>query len=217
MTREYEIASEDAPLQYSQGGFITTVGYKPATPTREAKLRSTPEYLQGYAIRWDTPIHLGAFHYVAFAPDSIKTPMLGKPKRLHFDHDESQTIATTDDGLILRCDEYGLAMRWLVGDTTLGRKVAHTVRTRERDALSVGVIMGKSIHRNKDHREFRYVQEATLNEVSLVAKGACEPAFCQLVDVHKSRTLEEDCKSMQVLFDGAFAGVMRALKALKVH
>jgi HK97 family phage prohead protease len=204
-------------LQYSTGGFITHVGYRPVMPTQEAKLKSSPEYLQGYAIRWDTPIHLGSFQYVAFAPDSIKNPMLGKPKRLHFDHDESQTIATTDDGLILRCDEYGLAMRWLVRDTVLGRKVAHTVRTSERDALSVGVIMGKSIHRNKDHREFRYVQEAALNEVSLVAKGACEPAFCQLVDVDKSGALEDDCKSMQVLSDGAFIGVMRALKALKAH
>jgi hypothetical protein len=54
------------------------------------------------------------------------------------------------------------------------------------------------------------VRNATQCEVSLVAKGACRPAYCKLVD--RDATLEEDAKGLRVLTDGAAEAFTKALR-----
>lgn len=201
-----------APFEIKPGGFITSVGVKsvgdgPPLPAKEL-------LLQGYALRWDTPIEQGKNNYMVFAKDSIVSPMKGGIKRLHFDHDESVTIATTESGLLLMTDEYGLAMRWPVRDTPQGRKAVDSVRKGERDGLSVGVRIERSLTGSEDGVHLRYVKEARLSEISLVRKGACAPAFCTVIDAETSLGFEHDCKSLRMLSDGAYVAVVRAIRAL---
>jgi HK97 family phage prohead protease len=136
-------------------------------------------------------------------------------KALHFDHDESVTISTTRNGLILLGDEYGVAMRLHVPRTALGAKAVALVRSNQRQALSVGVTMHDCDSQIIDGVEIVIVKRATLREVSLVLKGACEPAFAILVDADGCQTLEQDCKSLRVLSDGAYVALMRAVRKLQ--
>ncbi|MCP3397142.1 HK97 family phage prohead protease [Bradyrhizobium sp. CCGB20] len=98
------------------------------------------QHLQGYALRWRSLIEQNG-NYFCFLPHAIKNPMWGEAKRLLFDHNEGEVIATTLSGLELRCDDHGLAMRLVIGNDAARRKAYETVESGERTALSVGVTM----------------------------------------------------------------------------
>lgn len=202
---DYETASGGLPpLEYSNGGYITALDGKTiAAPPHDFDPEPKRQYIDGYALRWRSLIHRGDGKCAWFMPGSIKSPMKGKPKLLLFDHREDEIICTTDNGLILYADDYGLAMRVVPPNTSSGRKAIETVRDGSRTALSVGVTMHGDHWVDIDGLRVKMVREATLHEISLVSEGACEPAFCQLVDAEDSRTLVESSRSLKLLCDGA--------------
>ncbi|WP_407193806.1 HK97 family phage prohead protease [Bradyrhizobium sp. STM 3566] len=206
--RDYEIAAgRPLDLEYGGGGFVTAVDGKSISATNEEEVR---QHLQGYALRWRSLIEQ-AGRYFYFLPHSIKNPMWGEPKRLLFDHNEGEVIATTLSGLQLYCDDNGLAMRLVVGDNPVRRKAFETVKNGERTALSVGVLMHGDEYVEIDDARVRMVRSATLQEVSLVAAGACRQAFCGLIEAEDARSLEEDANSFKIMNDGAAHKFLKAL------
>ncbi|SPP92732.1 HK97 family phage prohead protease [Bradyrhizobium vignae] len=206
--RDYEIAAgRPHDLEYGGGGFVTAVDGKSISATNEKEVR---QHLQGYALRWRSLIEQ-AGKYFYFLPHSIKNPMWGEPKRLLFDHNEGEVIATTQSGLQLYCDDNGLAMRLVVGGDPTRRKAFETVKNGERTALSVGVIIHGDEYVEIDDTRVRMVRSATLQEVSLVAAGACKPAFCGLIDAEDARSLEDDANSLKIMNDGATHKFLKAL------
>ncbi|WP_063685966.1 HK97 family phage prohead protease [Bradyrhizobium stylosanthis] len=207
--RDYEIAAGGPfDLEYGGGGFVSAVDGKSvaiSAPGDEAR-----QHLQGYALRWRSLIEQGD-KYFYFLPHAIRNPMWGEPKRLLFDHDEGEVIATTLSGLQLHCDDHGLAMRLVIGNDPARRKAYDTVKSGERTALSVGVTM-RGDFVEVDGIRVKMVKSATLHEISLVRSGACKPAFCSLVDADEARSLETDSNTLKILSDGAARDVMRALE-----
>jgi HK97 family phage prohead protease len=226
--RDYEVASGWPALEYGGGGFITHIDRKLVVPPYTVKAvddgapRMTAaqewaqrKHVQGYAVRWHSIINQGD-KYFFFLPGSIKYPMLDEPKQLLFDHNESEVIATTRDGLVLHADDYGLALRLYIDHRPIRQKALQTVRSGERTALSVGVIMHGNEYKEIDGLRIRMVRSATLEEVSLVPTGACRPAYCTLIDGEGARSLEDDAKSLRVLTDGAAQAFTNALREAQV-
>lgn len=211
--RNYEIAAgRPLDLEYGVGGFVTAVDGKSISFANEKE--EVRQHLQGYALRWRSVIEQGG-RYFYFMPNSIKNPMWGEPKRLLFDHQEGTVYATTQTGLELYCDDNGLAMRLVVGSDDMSRKAFETVKNGERTALSVGVIMhGDEYVQVADGNRVRVVRSATLEEISLVAAGACQQAFCGLIDAEDARSLEQDANSFQIMTDGAAYRFQKALAAV---
>lgn len=208
--RDYEIAAGGPfDLEYGGGGFVSAVDGKSIAAVPHEEIR---QHLQGYALRWRSLIEQNG-KYFYFLPHSIKNPMWGEAKRLLFDHNEGEVIATTLSGLQLHCDDHGLAMRLVIGNDPARRKAYETVKSGERTALSVGVTMrGEFVE--VDGIRVKMVKSATLEEISLVPRGACKPAFCSLIDADESRSLEVDSKTLQILSDGAGHNFMKALSDL---
>jgi len=206
--RDYEIAAGGPfDLEYGGGGFVSAIDGKSI-----ASAETVRQHLQGYALRWRSLIEQNG-KYFYFLPHSIKNPMWGEAKRLLFDHNEGEVIATTLSGLQLHCDDHGLAMRLVIGNDPSRQKAYETVKSGGRTALSVGVTMRGEFVEVGDIR-VKMVKSADLHEISLVASGACKPAFCSLIDADESRSLEVDSKTRKILNDGAARDFMRALQNL---
>ncbi|MDF0520648.1 HK97 family phage prohead protease [Bradyrhizobium yuanmingense] len=210
--RDYEIAARrPLDLEYGGGGFITAVDGKSFSINNENE--EVRQHLQGYALRWRSLIEQSG-KYFYFLPHSIKNPMWGEPKRLLFDHNEGDVIATTQNGLQLHCDDHGLAMRLVVGSDPKRRKAFETVKNGERTALSAGLIMHGSQFVDVDDVRVKMVRAATLQEVSLVHSGACRSAFCGLIEADDASSLEEDAKSLRILSEGSAQKLRQALADL---
>jgi phage head maturation protease len=215
--RDWEIASRPLPLEYGGGGFVTSVNGRKVAPPSMFQTDADDFVIQGFAIRWNSLIRVNDDEYAWFGQNSIR--MDGNVKRLHFDHDESRTIATTKDGLILVADEDGLAMRFYPRDSVaIHREAVESVRENGRTALSVGVTMHSKQFETFNGKPVRIVRDATLNEISLVMEGACKEAYCTLIRKDQCNALlADDVKSKRVLADGGYAGVMRALQRLEAR
>src|SRR5258706_5181732 len=108
--RDWEVASRVPPLEYGAGsGYIASVdGRKVAQSWTPSLHHDADDFvLQGYAIRWHSLIRVNDEDDAFFGQNSIRGPF--NDVKLHFDHDESRTIGTTEGGLILVPDEFGLA------------------------------------------------------------------------------------------------------------
>jgi HK97 family phage prohead protease len=213
----YEKASPWPTLEY--GGVVSWQGkqapYESFEPIKVEETIEKKQFIQGYALRWHSLVQHGDGHLAYFLPGSIRYPMLDTEKELLFDHDASLgIISTTRKGLVLHADDHGLAMRLHIPDTSLGRKAVDTVRSGERTALSVGVLMQDPEYRDVDGVKVRMVRRATLQEISLVRRGACRPAFCMLVDADTCGSIEQDAKSLRVLSDGAWNNLTKKLREL---
>ena len=68
-----------------------------------------------------------------------------------------------------------------------------------------------------DGIKVRVVWAARLDEISLVYAGSCEPAFIDVIKAEGARTLQQDCKSLRVLWDGAAHSFVKALDKLKSY
>lgn len=214
--RGYEIAAGNPyGLEYGAGGgFVTIVDSKSVERSADEDDWGYRKHnLQGYAVRWRSVIEQrGKYFY--FLPGSIPTPMLGGTKRLIYDHnDAGETIATTDDGLILHSDQHGLAMRLILKDTPGHRKAYEFVRDGHRTALSIGALMHGDEYREADGVMVKIVRSATLQEISLVTAGACRPAYCAVVK-SGGTSLAEDGRRHKIVSDGAAQRFEKALKGL---
>lgn len=210
--RDYEIAAgRPLDLEFGGGGFVSAVDGKSISINNENE--EVRQHLQGYVLRWRSLIEQNG-KYFYFRQHAITNPMWGAPKRLLFDHNEGDVIATTQSGLQLHCDDHGLAMRLVVGNDPKKRKAFETVKNGERTALSAGLIMHGGQFVEVDDVRVRMVRAATLEEVSLVHSGACRSAFCGLIEADGASSLEEDAKSLSILSEGAAQKLRQALADL---
>lgn len=74
--------------------------------------------------------------------------------------------------------------------------------------------MVTNIFRSMDGTRVRMVRSATLQEISLVAAGACRQAFCGLISAEDARSLEQDANSFQIMKEGAARRFQKALDAV---
>lgn len=138
--------------------------------------------------------------------------MLGEPKKLLYDHDDAEVIATTNSGLILHSDNVGVSLRLNLRNVPAHRKAFELVSSGEKTALSVGVIMVGREYHTIDGVEVRMVREAILEEVSLCALGACLPAYCGVVKANGSLLADQGLK---IVSDGAALKFLKALEDFK--
>jgi HK97 family phage prohead protease len=217
--RNYEVAAFPfSQLEYGGGGYIGGVDGK-SVPLPDATLYDDDHkrfIAQGYAVRWKTPIRQGNKLFY-FRPGAILTPIANEV-RFEFGHNDSDIIGSTADGrLSLHADEYGLAMRFAFGDHPNHQRAFTSIKNGECRALSIGCNMYGSKETDEDGIKVRVVWAARLSEISLCPSGACEPAFIELIEAEDAQTLEQDCKSLRVLSNGAAYAVSKALGKLKTQ
>jgi HK97 family phage prohead protease len=216
--RDWEVAANHGGLEYGGGGYIAAIdGHKLTGTQTKARANAAEFILQGYALRWNSLVHLDDGKYMWFARHAIRDPMKGPIKRFQFDHDDNRVIGNTKSGLVLVADDYGLAMRFYPreGDD-VHLEAIETVQKNGRTALSVGVTSYTTETETFQGQPVHIVRDATLHEVSLVAAGACKEAYCVALEkADCGPLLSDDVASKRLLADGGAANFMRALRRLE--
>jgi HK97 family phage prohead protease len=137
--------------------------------------------------------------------------------RLLIDHDDTQCVGSTDDGLDLYADQHGLAFRFRLSDTALGRVVREMAELGN-DCMSIG------FDRQNARTEYRSIKgvactdvilSATLFEVSLMHgknAGMVRDAFATVKNVDFNESLRDQVNGGKYLYEGAAINVKRALE-----
>lgn len=209
MLRNYEIAANPYGIEYgSAPGPVTHIDGK-----RIATLKTVDDgkVLQGLACLWNKPVVSGgkikSICRGAFDKYLATKPTVG----FWLDHDENKVIGDTSNGLELLPDSSGLAFRFRFPDTTLGKTAKQLVRDGAYSGISVGFTYKKNRVKIIEGEEVSLVEDAWLQEVSLVKHGAIDEAFGILVDPRG--TLKDALPTMNI--DGAFRNLIRVIHKLK--
>ena len=174
----------------------------------------TSKALIGYAARWNqtTEQHWGT--YKRLAPGAFDKS-LASGSRIEFtiNHIDDQCVGSNRDDLQLYSDDYGLAYRFRIPETPLGRQLRLTAESKKDHGVSVGFYWhsAKKETRWIDGREVIYISEAELYEISLVGSGAIKDAFATYGHVDYSISLPDECKSGKYRYDAAAVRLRRAL------
>jgi HK97 family phage prohead protease len=139
----------------------------------KANLTPSRRYIGGIACKYGKPhLHRGRFEVMArgcFATTMIKPNAV---IRFVVAHDEGELIATTMDGLKLRSDNVALYFALAIPNSAAGDKAYRLVKSGEMTQMSVGYSIRDEEDMTVAGETVRFIRAATLNEISLVKKGA---------------------------------------------
>jgi HK97 family phage prohead protease len=206
-------------IQTSQSGYITAVdGRYVAAPAIKTFERYRPEYVQGYACRYGKPLfHDGKFKVLTagtFA-ESIKDKHY---VRVLINHDDGRCVGSNhDDELELLTDKFGIAFRFKLPDSDLGREMRSLIETNAMTGVSVGFNSCRTETKQIDGTPVVFLSDGILYEISLVEKGACASAYAMLVDAESCGRLADDCLQfpLRLLVEGSYVDMMRHLRRLR--
>ncbi|QOZ52944.1 HK97 family phage prohead protease [Bradyrhizobium sp. CCBAU 53338] len=168
-------------LEYLNSGRIDRVGPGSITPTRGARKAGVLGYIGGWATRYAKP-HIHKSRIEVMMVGCFATT-LAKQQAVRFliDHDEGQLVATSDDNLMLRSDEVGLAFILTVPATDAGEKALRAVESGRMAAMSVGYETVETEAKQLAGEQCYLVRSARLNEISLVSRGAVSQAYAKVI------------------------------------
>ena len=154
----------------------------PRAPTAARTSKASGLIFSGVATSFGT-IH--SDDRMIFEPGCFaKSLAKGRPISLQIYHDDSLIIARIEDGLEILEDSQGLTFRCPVPDTDLGLVAAALVKTGKLTEVSVGCGIRREERATIGGRAVRAVKEASLDEISLVPRGAVFGTEIALVDLH---------------------------------
>jgi HK97 family phage prohead protease len=192
------------------GGFLSIGGAAaPESVGFQVKVAAAGE-IRGYATLWNKPhVYNGGFD--VFRPGCFARSLIGqKAIRLLIDHDESNLLATSADGLELLGDDTGLAFR-----CDMSRVDARSRdRIGSRRAMSVGYFPLAVEEKRVAGETVRFIEDANLTEISLCTAGAVKEAFAIFTSSSLSEPLREVCERKALLREGAFDKLMDAHRRL---
>jgi HK97 family phage prohead protease len=133
-------------------------------------------------------------------------------------HDHGKVVGSTQDGLELHADEYGVGFRFPLPDTPLGREARHLASSGTYECMSIGFDDMRQEYKEIEGEKVLVLHDGRLNEISLVGRGAIANAYAQLVPAEScGPTLRGDCLQMpmQLLSNGAYVKLMKSMRALR--
>lgn len=173
-------------------------------PARREKIEDVEDVsLTGYALLYNEPlIYDNEIWY--FEPGCF-TDALRRNDEIHFqlDHDSSQRMASTRNGLSFFDADIGLLFRVDLDDCKRGAAVKREVESGRRACVSVGIRNDRSDIKTIGKHSVRAITRADLFEVSLVGSGACADAFATTITTSYAPALAAANKS--AVFKIAFA------------
>ena len=195
------IPNRDAVRSY-MAGYMSRGGMSrggPAPPPRSETPRAAPRQtfrdasgkelrrpaIQGYACLYNVAFSAsGKLRYMKSGAFINSICDSSKTKRLLFDHDDTQELGSTKNGLEFANCLKGLAFRMpLDGNANAGRIIS-AVNNNERACVSVGGEFTEYEKRHTDDGvEYLYCSQMRLDEISLVPEGAVTRTYCRVVDL----------------------------------
>lgn len=133
--------------------------------------------------------------------------------RLVLEHDDCKEIASTDNGLELYSDDYGLAFRCSLPRTRFGDEAHALTADRTYTAMSAAFRFEPNNVKVILDEDVTFVDDAIISECSILGSGAIKQSYCILVDGRDRQSLREE--ALLLRSDGAFVGVMRAMENVK--
>ncbi|RUW17379.1 HK97 family phage prohead protease [Mesorhizobium sp. M4B.F.Ca.ET.013.02.1.1] len=157
-------------------GYVTVFEQKFAAAPAD-----TLAVIGGYATKWWN-LHVFGSTIDAFARTCFdQSIVFGKDVKFLVNHDWKKEVGGTSNGLELMADPDGLAFRYPLPDTDLGREALSMIRSGGGQAgMSVGykVLEQKSVE--IDRQKVRVLTRCDLSEISIVKVGAVPGAFTQV-------------------------------------
>jgi HK97 family phage prohead protease len=205
----YETASHVGDVEYSYGGYITSVdnrAVKQITP-RKAATRYEPKVIEGLAV-----LHLKPHYHksrIEVHQQHCFDETLRTKTRVHFciDHDQSYSLGDTDDNLELLDTPKGLAFRLRV------RSQEDLDLLQGRTAMSVRYAECEVETRQIGGEDVRFIKSAELVEISAVFQGAIPKTHLIVRDAKSAGNFHDECQ-LGFANDGAFVALKRALEKL---
>jgi hypothetical protein len=172
--------------------------------------------LDGQAIKYNTPFPFPKkSRLVMFKPGSFGD-LTQQTVSLCIDHELSNEIATTDDGLFLIDDDDSLQFRLDLERATNGYAVAHMCEHGYREAMSVHCDILESHSKTIAGHEVQVVSRARLKEISLCRNGAAgDDAFAMFVDTTVTTKPTAGSRSAKFHAYNAMYRVSRKVRELK--
>jgi HK97 family phage prohead protease len=177
--------------------------------------------LAGYTTRFNQvlPLHHGA-HKMVLPGAFDETLSSTAPVKLLLDHRYDQCVGSTDDILEIHSDQWGLAFRAKLPDTTLGQYARQMAQRSNRDAMSIGFnydFAAKEVRRI-DGLDVVVIAKAWLYEISFLCGADKQPAikdaFAIYTNVDYSQSLRDESDCCKYLYDGAANAFTRSLRNL---
>jgi HK97 family phage prohead protease len=217
----YETATRPPnEMEQRGGGFLISVGDNYVARTKD--VAQLPSYrksqdggvLTGYATRYMKAI----FHcdkYKVVMPGAFSKWIQSNARiRFLLNHDDNKCVGSTDDGLELYADRWGIAFRFRLPDTPLGREVKLLAESEMLQAMSIGFDHMRVEYKQIEGENVCLLHDGELHEISFLKRGAVRDAYCALVDEDEcGPTLAGDCLKYphRLFIGGLYIKTMRTV------
>jgi HK97 family phage prohead protease len=149
--------------------------------------------VEGLAIVWDEPIGTKNGEIIVFESSAFDAYLEKAPSTpFWLDHDSSKVVGST--GLEIAKIDDGLVFRMPLNNSRYESAVRRMVDSKDKAAISIGVTRNKERTQKVGNHNVIFIERATIDEVSLCKRGACDVAFARIVD-GKYASLKDSAKS----------------------
>lgn len=153
-----------------------------ARPIRAASESVVDMCLDGQPIVYNVPLVKDGEIWV-FEPGCFQSSLNGsEPIYFQIDHDQSQRVASTENGVTFLDTPDQLMVRLDLEDADRAREIRQMVESGQRACMSVGIRHDQEHVKMYGKHEVRVITKAKLLEVSIVRDGACRQAFASTVN-----------------------------------
>ena len=161
----------------------------------ETEIDDEPRFCaEGLGLEFDTLIVNKVGEIILFEPTSYDAYFSsGKRPEFWVGHDSTKVVGSNVELSILN---EGVAFRFELPNTMLGKAVKDAVLSGEKTSISVGFVELKGHDEIHFGRKVHHITEASIREISVVPVGASKKAFCRIIDANREPSLDESVNTV---------------------
>ena len=220
-------ASDDGGIEYSSGGFITSVGGRPSGATLETRRAAQQGVPTGRVLRGFAALYRKAHPFTGddegpadadyllpgcFA-ESLKR---GDCVRFCAMHLRSRDFGSTSDGALKLLEtETGLAFELKLSDSDDHAELLREIASDAKRGMSIGYYKIKAARKVVDGTRIRILEHARLDEISLVDRPAIRGTGVAVLDAAKAEPFESAARSFSLAATVASENLSASLRAFR--
>jgi HK97 family phage prohead protease len=150
---------------------------------------------------------------ISVAPGAFDISIRDKPVEFWIEHDAKLRLVgcklelhSTDDELMFRCH---------LDDSEIAGHVRDLVASGLYTEMSAGWHSSKTVTKNIDGKNVKFIVQGVLEEISLVPAGRVKTTHAQISELKNCDTLEKDC--LRFRSDNDFVALRRAFQKLETE
>jgi HK97 family phage prohead protease len=178
------------------GGFILREGprFNKSRVEEAAVVAREPRYcIEGICIFTETAIANQRGEIIVFEPTSLDNFIASDQRpELWLGHDNTKVAGS---GIELCAVNIGVAFRFDLTNKQYAATIRQMVESNTQDSISIGFTELKARDEVVHGHKVRFIEEASIREISLVPVGACKQAFARIIDANKEPPLSESVTS----------------------